>query len=232
MGFKLTHKPIRIDRISQPYKVKTHKGIDLVDTRGTKAPIYAVADGLVVCASANGKGWDWSYGREVAISHGNGYYTNYGHCSKIIVKVGQKVKSGDVIAYQGSTGRSTGNHLHFEVWNCGEHKRAFKYRVDPTPYLNNIGKDPYKVALPSYKVGGTYTLQDNMNVRIGHTTSAARVSYSKLTADAKKHSTPDGKLKKGTKVTVKDVYKSGTSCWVKTPSGWICGYSSNKIYIK
>lgn len=228
MGFKLTHKPIRIDRISQPYKKSTHKGIDLVDTRGTKAPIYAAADGLI---SACGKGaLDWSYGNEVFISHGNGFYTNYGHMSKITVKKNQKVKSGDVIGYEGSTGRSTGNHLHFEVWNCGEHKRAFKYRVDPTPYINNIGKDPKK--MPTYKVGNTYVLQENMNVRIGHSTSSPRVSRSKMTEDARAHCNSDGELKKGTKVTVKEVYKEGQMCWVKTPSGWICGYGSNKIYIK
>lgn len=232
MAFALTHTPLRIDRISQPYKKNTHKGIDLVDTRGTKAPIYAAADGVVVCASANGKGWDWSYGREVAIDHGNGYYTNYGHCSKVLVKVGQKVKAGTIVAYMGSTGRSTGNHLHFEVWDCGSHKRAFKYRVDPTPYLKAIGKTPESVVRPSYKVGNTYTLQDNMNVRIGHSVSSARVSRSKMTEDARKHCNPDGELMKGTKVTVKDIYKSGASCWVKTPSGWICAYSSSRVYIK
>lgn len=97
--------------------------------------------------------------------------------------------------------------------------------VEPIP-------EPTPVKIPTYKIGETYTLQENMNVRIGHSASSARVSYSKLSQDAKKHSTPDGKLKKGTKVTVKDVYKSGISCWVKTPSGWICGYSGDKVYIK
>ncbi len=216
---KLTHKPIRIDRISQPYKSGKHKGIDLVDTRGTKAPVYATADGTVVACKKGA--WDWSYGNMVAIYHGNGTYTNHAHLSKIKVKLGQKVKSGDVIGYQGSTGRSTGNHLHFEIhlgkkWN----------RVNPKPYLDAIGKKP--VTKPKYEVGKTYTLQEDMNIRIGHGVDKAKVSVSKWTADAKKHATKNGQLMKGTKVTVLDTYKG----WIKTPSGWICGYSDSKVYIK
>lgn len=86
--------------------------------------------------------------------------------------------------------------------------------------------------MPTYKVGESYTLQENMFIRIGHSTSSPRVSRSKMTDDARAHCNSDGELKKGTRVTVKEVYKEGQMCWVKTPSGWICGYSSNKIYIK
>lgn len=142
MKLILTNKPIRIDRISQPFK-STHKGIDLVDKRGTKAPVYATADGVVVAAS-NGA-WDWSYGNMVAIYHGSGNYTNHAHLSSIKVKVGKKVKAGDLIGYQGSTGRSTGNHLHFEI-----HLGKKWDRVNPEPYLDVAAK-PVKYIVSTKK---------------------------------------------------------------------------------
>lgn len=89
-----------------------------------------------------------------------------------------------------------------------------------------------KVTLPKYEVGKTYTLQEDMNIRIGHSSSAAKVPVSKWTEDAQKHATKDGCLAKGTKVTVKDIYKEGNVCWLRTPSNWICGYSGDKVYVK
>lgn len=86
-----------------------HTGVDIANSKGT--PIKAAADGVVVQA-----GWDsGGYGNLVMINHGNGYVSLYGHNSKIAVTVGQKVERGQVISYMGSTGRSTGNHCHFEV---------------------------------------------------------------------------------------------------------------------
>ncbi|KPU43632.1 murein DD-endopeptidase MepM [Oxobacter pfennigii] len=85
-----------------------HDGIDIANSRGTA--IRASADGVVTIA-----GRDGSYGILVKINHGNGYESLYGHNSKLNVKVGQRVERGDIIAYMGSTGRSTGNHCHFEV---------------------------------------------------------------------------------------------------------------------
>ena len=64
-------------------------------------------------------GWNGTYGYCIKISHGNGTETLYGHCSKLLVGVGQKVSAGQVIAKVGSTGNSTGNHLHFEVRKNG-----------------------------------------------------------------------------------------------------------------
>ena len=84
----------------------THMGIDIGANYGT--PIKAVADGTITCAE------EWGgYGNLVVIDHGNGVESYYGHCSKLYVTEGQKVKAGDVIAAVGSTGNSTGNHLHF-----------------------------------------------------------------------------------------------------------------------
>jgi len=86
----------------------THTGLDIACTTGT--PIKVVSAGTVTFAGTSG-----AYGNLVKIDHGNGVETWYGHCSKIYVKSGQKVEAGDVIAAVGSTGNSTGPHLHFEI---------------------------------------------------------------------------------------------------------------------
>lgn len=86
----------------------THKGIDIAATRGT--PILATAAGKVTFA-----GWSSGYGYLVKIDHGNGVETYYGHCSKLYVSAGDTVEAGEEIAAVGSTGNSTGNHLHFEI---------------------------------------------------------------------------------------------------------------------
>jgi len=87
----------------------THKGLDIAASNGTS--IQAVADGTVDYAQYNSGG----YGNLVIISHGNGVQTYYAHCSKLFVSEGDTVSAGDVIAAVGSTGNSTGNHLHFEI---------------------------------------------------------------------------------------------------------------------
>ncbi len=86
-------------------------GIDIANSYGT--PIKAAADGVVAISDASG--YNGGYGRYIKLSHGNGTETLYGHASKLLVEVGQSVHKGDVIALMGSTGNSTGNHLHFEV---------------------------------------------------------------------------------------------------------------------
>ena len=100
-----------------------HTGLDIAAPAGTK--ILAIADGVVTHASRMG-----SYGNLVIISHGNGVETYYAHCSKILVKEGQKVTSGSNIALVGSTGNSTGNHLHLEVRINGKpvNPQKFLYR--------------------------------------------------------------------------------------------------------
>lgn len=87
---------------------RTHTGIDIGAPTGTS--IKAASSGTVTFA-----GWKGSLGNLVVISHGNGIQTYYGHCSKLLVSSGQKVSAGQVIAKVGSTGRSTGSHLHFEI---------------------------------------------------------------------------------------------------------------------
>jgi len=92
---------------------KNHKGIDIRGPVGT--PIFATADGFVKTAK-----WFSSYGRFIELDHGNAIKTRYGHMSRLNVKANQYVKKGDVIGFMGSTGRSTGSHLHYEVRIGGE----------------------------------------------------------------------------------------------------------------
>ena len=111
-------KPCTYTRISSPFgerihpvygKKSFHKGVDLASPNGT--PIYATADGVVAFAGVcNG------YGNFIKLNHQNGYKTGYAHMSKMAVVSGAKVKKGDLIGYVGSTGTSTGNHLHYEVY--------------------------------------------------------------------------------------------------------------------
>ncbi len=90
-----------------------HLGIDLAGPYGT--PIRAAADGVVTFA-----GWKAAWGKNIIISHGYGYVTQYAHNSSLLVKEGDKVKKGQIIARLGSTGRSTGPHLHFGVAKNGK----------------------------------------------------------------------------------------------------------------
>ena len=85
-----------------------HSGLDLAGPANAK--IHTTADGTVISAGKNG-----AYGNAIDIDHGNGITTRYGHLAEILVQEGQKVKKGDIIGIQGSTGRSTGAHLHYEV---------------------------------------------------------------------------------------------------------------------
>lgn len=101
-------------RIDPIYKTtKFHAGLDFAAPQGT--PVYATADGIVKLAGNTGDG----YGNHVIINHGYGYQTLYGHLFRIKARVGQKVKRGEVIGWVGSTGKSTGPHLHYEVHKNG-----------------------------------------------------------------------------------------------------------------
>lgn len=100
---------------------KHHAGIDVAGKRG--APIHAAADGIVKRA-----GWLGGYGHALEIDHGYGVTTLYGHCSEVFVQTGDFIRRGERIAAIGSTGRSTGPHLHFEV-------RLDGHAVDPLQYL-------------------------------------------------------------------------------------------------
>jgi murein DD-endopeptidase MepM/ murein hydrolase activator NlpD len=99
-----------------------HTGIDLVEPFGS--PVYAADDGIIALVGTSSSG----YGRYVVIAHSGGLDTLYGHLSTALVKVGQLVVQGQTIGLEGSTGNSTGPHLHFEL-------RIKQQPIDPTPYL-------------------------------------------------------------------------------------------------
>jgi murein DD-endopeptidase MepM/ murein hydrolase activator NlpD len=112
-------------RIDPIYKTtKMHAGIDFTAPQGT--PIYATANGRVSLAGNTGNG----YGNHVVINHGYGYETLYGHMVRVKVKNGQEIKRGEVVGWVGSTGKSTGPHLHYEVHKYGN-------KIDPVYFFYN-----------------------------------------------------------------------------------------------
>jgi murein DD-endopeptidase MepM/ murein hydrolase activator NlpD len=125
--------PVEVMRFSSQYGYRTdpfqgrrknHKGLDIPGPIGT--PIYATADGIVGRAQ-----WVSGYGKYVEIEHGNAIQTRYGHLSAMNVVSGQRIKQGDILGFMGSTGRSTGSHLHYEVRIAGE-------PVNPNSFLAPI----------------------------------------------------------------------------------------------
>lgn len=127
---------------SDPFngRARMHKGIDIPGPVGT--PIYATADGIISRAQ-----WVSGYGNFIEIGHGNGMETRYGHLSRIIAQPNQRVRRGQLIGYMGSTGRSTGSHLHYEV-------RVDGAAVNPLPFLQSAD---YLVAMntkPPVAMGG------------------------------------------------------------------------------
>jgi murein DD-endopeptidase MepM/ murein hydrolase activator NlpD len=133
--------PLDAARMSSDYGMRSHpvlggrrrhSGVDLAAPTGT--PVYAPADGLVSRADAWG-----SYGNYVALEHGGDLQTRFGHLSGFAVSAGERVTKGQLIGYVGSTGRSTGPHLHYEVRVAGE-------AVDPRPYMLDSGSET-RVAL-------------------------------------------------------------------------------------
>ena len=122
--------PLDNARLSSDFGMRTHpvmggrrhhRGVDLASPTGT--PVYATADGRVDMAQ-----WFSSYGLYIQINHGGDLETRYAHLSSLAVTQGQKVRKGDLIGHVGSTGRSTGPHLHYEVRVAGQ-------AVNPIPYM-------------------------------------------------------------------------------------------------
>lgn len=145
-----SEKPVRTAEFTSGYGNRTdpfrggaarHQGIDLAAPVGT--PIYATADGTVSDAGYNRGG----YGNLIKLDHGRGIETRYGHLSRIMVSPGQRVTRGQLIGRMGSTGRSTGSHLHYEVRIDG---RA----VNPIPFMKS---NDYLLAMQK-KGGGTHAM--------------------------------------------------------------------------
>ena len=123
-------------RIHPIYKVKMfHTGVDFNAPRGT--PVYAAGDGTIITTDRNPGG----YGNEIEINHGFGYVTKYAHLESFKVKLGQKVKRGELIGYSGSSGQATAPHLHYEVIHNGE-------KVNPVHYFfKDLNGEQYKKIL-------------------------------------------------------------------------------------
>ena len=116
-----------------------HPGMDFASEQGT--PIYSTGDGLIERADNMAQG----YGNHVVINHGFGYQTLYGHMSKIAVHANQKINRGQLIGYVGSTGLSTGPHLHYEVIKNGEKVNPINY------YYNDLSPQEYQILIDGSK---------------------------------------------------------------------------------
>jgi murein DD-endopeptidase MepM/ murein hydrolase activator NlpD len=143
-------KPVKTAEFTSGYGIRSdpfrggaarHQGIDLAAPIGT--PIYATADGVIREAGYNSGG----YGNLIKVDHGRGIETRYGHLSRILVSAGQRITRGQLIGHMGSTGRSTGSHLHYEVRIDG---RA----VNPIPFMKS---NDYLLAMQR-KGGGTHSM--------------------------------------------------------------------------
>lgn len=137
--FGYRFSPIHRHDDSEPVS-EFHPGIDIANSPDTL--IYATADGTVRFS-----GWSHGYGNMIVIDHGYGISTLYGHTSKALVKTGDRVVRGQVIAYMGTTGRSTGAHLHYEVWRNGK-------PVNPMAFLKVSGGDLVARRAEAFKTGG------------------------------------------------------------------------------
>lgn len=125
-------------------RLAVHAGLDLAGSRGE--PIYAAADGRIARAGTMS-----GYGTMAEIDHGKGLSTRYGHMSLVLVKPGQRVKQGDIVGRMGSTGRSTGTHLHYEIRVDGEAVNPKPF-IDASPYLLAAQREAAKVALATVPV--------------------------------------------------------------------------------
>lgn len=132
---KPSGKPVAQGYVSSPYgyrrdpfngRGRMHRGIDFAAKTGT--PIYSVAVGVISFVGRKG-----GYGNAVEVDHGNGLVSRYGHLSEFKIETGALVKKGDLIALAGSTGRSTGPHLHLEILQNGT-------QIDPSKYLSQFLK--------------------------------------------------------------------------------------------
>ncbi|WP_420141631.1 M23 family metallopeptidase [Sphingomonas sp.] len=136
---------------SDPFRgsAAMHAGIDLAAPQGTA--IYATADGIVGRAERSG-----GYGNLVEINHGKGLQTRFGHLSRILVRSGDRVKRGQLIALMGSTGRSTGSHLHYEV-------RIDGHAVNPVPFLQSTDYVMALEARTEVALGGPESANDDLD---------------------------------------------------------------------
>lgn len=114
-------------------QMQFHTGVDIANDKGT--PVLATGDGIVSYA-----GWESGYGQLIVIAHGFDYTTHYAHNSAILVKEKEGVKRGQIIAYMGSSGSSTGSHSHYEVWYNGEIMNPWNYMMGKSQRPKRLAK--------------------------------------------------------------------------------------------
>ncbi len=132
-------------RYVEAFNVSTgHRAVDYAASFGT--PIRSVGDGTIIFA-----GWNGAYGRMVKVRHNSTYTTNYGHMSKIAVKVGQKVSQSQTIGYVGSTGFSTGPHLHYEMVKNGTKINPLREVFPTTEGIKEENKQAYQDVIKDWK---------------------------------------------------------------------------------
>lgn len=129
-------------------RARMHKGLDIPGPLGT--PIYATADGVVTRAQ-----WANGYGNLIELAHGNDTETRYGHLSKLLVEPNQRVHRGQLIGLMGSTGRSTGSHLHYEIRIAGA-------AINPTPFVLGAGRALALRSSGRVAVGGPTLREEKM----------------------------------------------------------------------
>jgi len=126
-------------------KVSPHRGIDYAAPRGT--PAVSVGDGTVVQA-----GWNGLYGISVLIRHNNTYSTRYGHFSSLArgIRVGRRVTQGQIVGYVGSTGQSTGSHLHYEMHKFGSYVNPFRVEIPPGDPISESDREAFQKVVEKY----------------------------------------------------------------------------------
>src|SRR5688572_33389169 len=117
-----------------------HRGIDFGAGHG--APTVAASDGQVIAS-----GWSGGYGRQVRIAHGGGIVTTYSHMSRAVAEPGNFVRQGQLIGYVGSSGLSTGPHLHYEVYRGGVAVNPLAVRFASTPVIDPAQQSAFKARL-------------------------------------------------------------------------------------
>lgn len=140
------------------WKGGTHYGIDISDIDIGHAKIYSAQGGIVIGAVSDSS-WSNGLGNHVVIYHGNGFATMYAHCTDVFVSVGEQVGRGDAIATVGTTGWSTGNHLHFEVSENGVAVNPFNYPYDLSDSSGNAVTAAIEAAAAEYT--GEFLMPDN-----------------------------------------------------------------------
>lgn len=198
-----------------------HHGIDLIASpKNNSAEILCIADGTVTGVRKRGK--QYGDGCYVRVKHSNGYYSLYFHMKdkSVCVDVGTKVKKGQKIGIIGTTGKSTGVHLHFQI-----DKGTSATSINPYDYV--FGDKTLDGKTPETYTKGMYKCLANMNIRSEANTKSSIKKVKQCTtamqkALVSKKANDNAVVKKGTIFTALDIVKNGKEYWAKNYSGYIC----------